>query len=163
MNLNISFAGNANSTFQLFHVETNGIRYTCIQFTHPNTGAKYALKVVNQSGVVFEVCWHHNHMQRNNIQLNLHPGDTQRNFIYTGSLRSLAQPLLHTIFEGKDTPFVSWYPFHIPSLELCFPFNCCKWTVFKIYETITKPELFLDLSHSHKKHLLAVWAFLPSV
>ena len=83
-------------------------------------------------------------MQRINIQLNLHPGYTQRNFIYTGSLRSLAQPLLHTIFEGKDTPFVSWYPFHIPSLEVCFPFDCCKCTVFKIYETITKPERFLD-------------------
>ena len=142
MNLNISFAGNANSTFQLFHVETNGIRYTCIQFTHPNTGAKYALKMVNQSRVVFEVCWHHNHMQRNNIQLNLHPGDTQRNFIYTGSLRSLAQPLLHTIFAGKDTPFVSWYPFHIPSLELCFPFNCCKCTVIKYMKQSQNQNVF---------------------
>ena len=142
MNLNISFAENANSTFQLFHVKTNGIRYTCIQFTHPNTGAKYALKVVNQSGVVFEVCWHHNHMQRNNIQLNLHPGDTQRNFTYTGSLRSLAQPLLHTIFEGKDTPFVSWYPFHIPSLELCFPFNCCKCTVIKYMKQSQNQNVF---------------------
>ena len=100
-------------------------------------------------------------MQRINVQLNLHPGDTQKNIVYTGRLRS--QPLLHTIFEGKDTPFVSWYPFHIPSLELCFPFNCCKCTVFKIYETITKPERFLDLSYSHEKHPLAVGAFLPSV
>ena len=23
-----------------------------------------------------------------------------------------------------------WYPFHIPCLELCIPFNCCKRTVF---------------------------------
>ena len=23
-----------------------------------------------------------------------------------------------------------WYPFHIPSLEICFPFNCCKCAVF---------------------------------
>ena len=68
---------------------------------------------------------------------------------YTGRLRSLAQPLLHTIFEGKDTPFVSWYPFHIPSLELCFPFDCCKCSVFIIYKTITKPERFPDFFHSH--------------
>ena len=82
-------------------------------------------------------------MQRTNVQLHLHPGDTQKKFyIYTGRLRSLAQPLLHTIFEGKDTPFVSWYPFHIPSLEHCFPFNCCKCTLFKIYETITKQNVF---------------------
>ena len=72
-------------------------------------------------------------MQRINVQLNLHPGDTQKNIIYTERLRSLAQPLLHTIFEGKDTPFAS------PSLELCFPFNCRKCMDFKIYETITKP------------------------
>ena len=72
--------------------------------------------------------------------------------MYTGRLRSLAQPLLHTIFEGKYTPFVSWYPFHTPSLGLCFPFNCCKCSVFKIYETITKPERFLDFFHSHQKH-----------
>ena len=24
------------------------------------------------------------------------------------------------------------HPFHIPSLELCVPFNCCKYTLFKI-------------------------------
>ena len=54
MNLNISFAGNAESRFQLLPViKINGI---CIQATHPETGAKYALKVVNQSRVVFEVC-----------------------------------------------------------------------------------------------------------
>ena len=82
-------------------------------------------------------------MQRTNVQLNLNPGDTQKKFIYAGRLRSVAQPLLHTIFEGS-TPLVSWYPFHIPSLELCFPFNCCKCIVFKIYETMTKPERFLD-------------------
>ena len=25
---------------------------------------------------------------------------------------------------------ILWYPFHIPCLELCIPFNCCKCTVF---------------------------------
>ena len=55
INLKISFAGNAESRFQLLRarVERNVI---CIQATHPVTGAKYALKVVNQSRVVFEVC-----------------------------------------------------------------------------------------------------------
>ena len=160
MNLNISFAGNAKSRFQLLRVKIKETNYRCIQFTHPNTSAKYALKVVNQSTsgegsafrVVFEVCWHHNHMQRTKVKLNLHPGDTPKSFMYAGRLRSLAQPLLHTIFEGKDTRFVSWYPFHTPSLGLCFPFNCCKCSVFKIYETITKPERFLDFFHSHQKH-----------
>ena len=38
-----------------------------------------------------------------------------------------------------------WYPFHIPCLELCIPFNCCKCTVFLIAEeSITKIERFLD-------------------
>ena len=55
INLNISFAGKAESRFQL--VEKDGPpNIKCIQFTHPNTSAKYALKVVNQSRVVFEVC-----------------------------------------------------------------------------------------------------------
>ena len=28
-------------------------------------------------------------------------------------------------------PFIDkWKPFHIPSLELCIPFNCRKYTVF---------------------------------
>ena len=28
-------------------------------------------------------------------------------------------------------PFIDkWYPFHMSSLELCFPFNCHKCTVF---------------------------------
>ena len=64
MNLNISFAGNAKSRFQLLRVKIKETNYRCIQFTHPNTSAKYALKVVNQSTsgegsafrVVFEVC-----------------------------------------------------------------------------------------------------------
>ena len=51
--------------------------------------------------------------------------------VYTGRLRPEVQPLtlLYTIFHEKGTPFV-WYPFHIPCLELCIPFNCCKCTVF---------------------------------
>ena len=60
MNLNISFAGKAESRFQL--VEINGTENKCIQFTNRSSGEKYALKVVNQSRVVFEVCSHHNHM-----------------------------------------------------------------------------------------------------
>ena len=42
--------------------------------------------------------------------------------------------LLCTIFDREGTPFVyllfeKWYSFHIPSLELCIYFNCCKGTV----------------------------------
>ena len=54
-------------------------------------------------------------------------------------LRPGVQPLtlLYTIFDRKRNPFRmssidQWDTFHIPSLELCIPFNCCKWAVFKI-------------------------------
>ena len=38
-----------------------------------------------------------------------------------------------------------WNPFHIPCLELCTFFNCCKCTVFKIgvnHKNITFSRLF---------------------
>ena len=44
--------------------------------------------------------------------------------------------LLHTIFDRKGTSFAylllhdKCYPFHLPNLELCIPFNSCKCTVF---------------------------------
>ena len=43
--------------------------------------------------------------------------------------------LLYTIFHEKGTPFVylfrcKWFHLHIPCLELCIPFDCCKCTVF---------------------------------
>ena len=41
-----------------------------------------------------------------------------------------------------------WYPFHIPTLELCIPFNCCKCTVFTIWIN-HKTRTFSWLSHSH--------------
>ena len=60
-------------------------------------------------------------------------GATQQIFILGGSTqRSNLLPLLDTIFHEKGTPFIyllltnSWYPFHIPHLELCIPFNSCK-------------------------------------
>ena len=56
INLNISFAGNAESRFQLLPVEIKETENKCIQFTNRSSGEKYALKVVNQSRVVFEVC-----------------------------------------------------------------------------------------------------------
>ena len=54
-----------------------------------------------------------------------------------GRLRPEVQPLTllyNAIFQEKGTPFVYllWYPFHIPCLELCIPFNCCKCTVFEL-------------------------------
>lgn len=49
-----SSKGNAESRFQLLPVEIKETKNKCIQFTHLDTGAKYALKVVNQSRVVFE-------------------------------------------------------------------------------------------------------------
>ena len=57
---------------------------------------------------------------------------------YTGRLRPEVQlhTLSYTIFDRKGTPSYtfSWqlYLFHILSLELCIPLNCCTCTVFKI-------------------------------
>ena len=44
--------------------------------------------------------------------------------------------LLYIVFHEQATPFVhlllidKWYPFQIPCLELCVPFNRCKCTDF---------------------------------
>ena len=45
--------------------------------------------------------------------------------------------LSYNILDGKGTPFRipsidKWYPFHIPCLELCNPFDCYKCTVILI-------------------------------
>ena len=48
-----------------------------------------------------------------------------------------------------------WYPFHIPSLELCIPFNCCEYTVFKT-------EHFLDFLTAIKCICWPIWAFLQT-
>ena len=70
---------------------------------------------------------------------------------YTGRLRPEVQPLTFCIpfFREKVTLSYSvpsldnWYSFHIPSLELSIPFNCCKFTVFKIWIS-HKTRNFLD-------------------
>ena len=45
---------------------------------------------------------------------------------HTGRLGPYLQAPTDTIFTQK------WYPFHIPCLELCTPFTCCKCTVISI-------------------------------
>ena len=81
---------------------------------------------------------------------------------YAERLRPEAQPLtlLYTFWTAK-VPLsytfyqqLKWYPFHIPILELCIPFNCCKYTVWIWinHRTISFSRLF----HSHKMHLLAL-------
>ena len=55
-----------------------------------------------------------------------------------------------------------WYPFHIPSLELCIPLNCCKCTVFKI-RTNHKTRPFAHLfSQACNASVSPFWAFLPT-
>ena len=51
-----------------------------------------------------------------------------------------------------------WYPFHLPCLELCIIFKCCKCTVFNKLENQND---FLTFPQP-KKHLLAFWAFLQT-
>ena len=64
---------------------------------------------------------------------------TQQIFIRGGSAPS-SNPLqlpFYVPFFTRKVPLsctfywqILWYPFHIPCLELCIPFNCCKCTVF---------------------------------
>ena len=54
---------------------------------------------------------------------------------------------IHVPFLTVKVPLLlpsihNWYPFHIPSLELCIPFNCYKCTCLFTKE-YTKPECFL--------------------
>ena len=51
-------------------------------------------------------------------------------------------PLSYTFYQQ-----LKWYPFHIPIIELCIPFNCCKCTVWiwMNHKTTTFSRLF----HSH--------------
>ena len=61
-----------NDTKSTILNSANGMK--CIQFTHPDSGEKYALKVEYRTGegrVVFEVSWHYNHMQGINVLLDL--------------------------------------------------------------------------------------------
>ena len=67
--------------------------------------------------------------------------------------------------ERKGTPFVhlvidKWYPFRILTVELCIPFNCCKYTVS--YEQIRKQEGFLDFFKAEKYVCKPFWAFLQT-
>ena len=48
-------------------------------------------------------------------------GPTPYRFIYHFSRKR---------YPNRIPSIDEWYPFHIPCLELCIPFNCCKWTVF---------------------------------
>ena len=48
-----------------------------------------------------------------------------------------------------------WYPFQIPSLELCITFSCCKCAVFKLWIN-QKTRKLCRLFRSHKILLLAL-------
>jgi len=66
-------------------------------------------------------------------------GGNEKGFLTEGSpLRSNPLPFIHH-FDRKGTPF------RTPGLEISIPFNCCKYTVFKIwinYKTSTLYRLF---------------------
>ena len=62
-------------------------------------------------------------------------GGTKQMFIREGSApRSNPLPFYIQFFTKRYSFRIAsiekWYPFHIPCLELCIPFNCCKCTVF---------------------------------
>ena len=78
-----------------------------------------------------------------------------------GRLRPKVQPLFYiNHFWQKRYSFLKpsfdkWNSFHIPCLELCISFNCCKCTLFKIWIN-HKTRIFPLLFHRHKMHLLAL-------
>ena len=79
------------------------------------------------------------------------PGGYSTKFYMGMQLCHNAQPLtlLYTIFAQKRYPFHlpsidKWYLFHVPKLELCISFNCCKCTVSRqnqnIFLTFSVPQ-----------------------
>ena len=99
----------------------------------------------------------HCHCYRYSIVCCLPFGDST-NF-YVGRLRPRSNRLSFIyLSDRKGTPFAyllyidKWYPFHLPLLELCIPFNSCKCTVLKIWIN-HKPRTFSWPFHSHKMHL----------
>ena len=95
----------------------------------------------------------------------VYSGPTATKF-YTGKLCPEVQPLSYPFiyhFWQKRYPFRIHVPksvdkchtFHLLSLELCIPLNCCECTVFKKW-TNQKTRKFFRFSHSHKMHLLAL-------
>ena len=93
-------------------------------------------------------------------------GDTQQGFTW-GRTAPRSNPLSFNIpFLTEKVPLsytFCWQlvAFHIPGLELCIPFNCCKCSVFN-YELITKPERFHDFLTVMKCICHPFWAFLPT-
>ena len=86
---------------------------------------------------------------------------------YKGRLCPEVQPLtlLYTISGRKGTPSYTfcwkWYLFHMRSLELCIPLNCCKCTV-KIWINLkTRPYTQL-FSRPWNASVSPFWAFLPT-
>ena len=79
------------------------------------------------------------------------PGGYSTKF-YTGEALSEVQPLtlIYTVHDRKGIPFIpsihKWYPFHIPSLELCIPFTAVSALSFK-FEYI-KTECFSIFSQT---------------
>ena len=83
--------------------------------------------------------------------------------LYPGVLNKVfygEAPPMYTIFDGKGTPIAGIhipstdkrYSFHELFIEFCIPFNCCKWTVYKIwinhktrmfFSTISQPKKFI--------------------
>ena len=102
-----------------------------------------------------------------NSFLNHEAGGGYSTKIYTGKRRPEVQPLYPFInhFSQKRYSFrissiVKWYPFHIPCLELCISFTCCKCTVFQAGIN-HKNRTFSWHFISHKIHLLAVLDHRP--
>ena len=81
--------------------------------------------------------------------------------LWSSAVRSSSLPFyIFLLREKVPLPYTvpsidKWYPFQIPSLELCITFSCCKCTVFKLWIN-QKTRKLSRLFHSHKILLLAL-------
>ena len=81
--------------------------------------------------------------------------------LWSSAVRSSSLPFYIFLLKEKvpldyTVPSIDkWYPFQIPSLELCITFSCYKCTVFKLWIN-QKTRKLSRLFHSHKILLLAL-------
>ena len=90
--------------------------------------------------------------------------------LYPGVLNKVLYeeaPPMYSIFDRKGTPIAGihipssdkWYSFHEPFIERCIPFNCCKWTVFKIWINHKTRMFFTTISQPKKKTSVSPFGF----
>ena len=92
---------------------------------------------------------------------SINPGGTQESFIQGGFFPRSNHLPFYIPISTEQVPFRrpsidKWYLFHIPSLELFIPLNCCKHTVFEIWINHKTTTFSRRFSLQPKMQLLAL-------